>query len=201
MACLDCCAHNLWCLCGTWYLNWQQAVVAPSWSEAEVLSLLVASPNRAQERFQGCPHIEMQCAMQFMSGLSCAVVEVVSITKQVLRREASDPSQRLKNAMTAAHHVTFGGMSKHVKTAVFCDSFKAMFAVQIWSTGDPSSADNIMTDDVRFVDLLWAEETKSRKEFKAMIESFFKVGLGSVLYQLSCAGGVHIFTCCLHASP
>ena len=39
-----------------------------------------------------------------------------------------------------------------------------------------------MTDDVRFVDLLWAEETKGRKEFKAMIHSFFKVGWGSVLY-------------------
>lgn len=39
-----------------------------------------------------------------------------------------------------------------------------------------------MTDDVRFVDLLWAEETKGRKEFKAMIQSFFKVGWGSVLY-------------------
>lgn len=57
-----------------------------------------------------------------------------------------------------------------------------MFVTQIWSTGDPSSADSIMTDYVRFVDLLWAEETQGRKEFKAMIQSFFKVGWGSVLY-------------------
>ena len=50
-----------------------------------------------------------------------------------------------------------------------------LVSLQIWSTGDPSSADDIMAEDVRFLDLLFEEETKGREEFKKMINSVFKV--------------------------
>ena len=50
-----------------------------------------------------------------------------------------------------------------------------LLLLQIWSTGDPSSADSIMTDDVRFVDLLWESETNGKEEFKKMIGEVFKV--------------------------
>lgn len=48
--------------------------------------------------------------------------------------------------------------------------------MQIWATGDPSTADAIMAEDVRNVDLLFAHETSGRAEFKSMIHSVFKVG-------------------------
>ena len=47
--------------------------------------------------------------------------------------------------------------------------------MQIWSTGDPSAADEVMSEDVRFVDLLFEQETNGREEFKKMIHSVFKV--------------------------
>ena len=50
-----------------------------------------------------------------------------------------------------------------------------LLCLQIWSTGDPSAADSIMADDVRFVDLLFEQETTGREEFKKMIGSVFKV--------------------------
>lgn len=58
------------------------------------------------------------------------------------------------------------------------------WCLQIWSTGDPSAADSIMADDVRFVDLLFEQETNSREEFKKMINSVFKVSFQSTLHVM-----------------
>ena len=52
--------------------------------------------------------------------------------------------------------------------------------MQIWATGDPSTADAIMAEDVRNVDLLFAHETSGRAEFKSMIHSVFKVSINAV---------------------
>jgi len=57
---------------------------------------------------------------------------------------------------------------------------KQMTCIQIWATGDPSSADAIMAEDVRNVDLLFAHETSGRAEFKSMIHTVFKVGSNAV---------------------
>ena len=57
---------------------------------------------------------------------------------------------------------------------------RQMTCMQIWATGDPSTADAIMAEDVRHVDLLFAHETSSRAEFKGMIHSVFKVGVNTV---------------------
>ena len=54
---------------------------------------------------------------------------------------------------------------------------------QIWATGDPSAADEIMADNVRFVDLLFEHETSGREGFKDMIHKVFKV---SSLQQYTC---------------
>lgn len=58
---------------------------------------------------------------------------------------------------------------------------RQMTCMQIWATGDPSTADAIMAEDVRHVDLLFAHETSSRAEFKSMIHSVFKVSINAVL--------------------
>ncbi|DBA98743.1 TPA: hypothetical protein ACH3X1_014516 [Trebouxia sp. C0004] len=50
---------------------------------------------------------------------------------------------------------------------------------EISSTGDPSAADAAMAEDLRFVDLLYEQETNSREEFKKMVHSVFKVILFS----------------------
>ena len=47
--------------------------------------------------------------------------------------------------------------------------------MQIWATGDPSTADAIMSETVRNVDLLFEQETNGREEFKSMIHNVFKV--------------------------
>ena len=47
---------------------------------------------------------------------------------------------------------------------------------QIWATGDPSTANAIMSEKVRNVDLLFEQETNGREEFKSMIRNVFKVG-------------------------
>ncbi len=57
--------------------------------------------------------------------------------------------------------------------------------MQIWATGDPSSADAIMSEDVRNVDLLFEHETNGREEFKSMIHSVFKVSLSYTACQHS----------------
>ena len=64
---------------------------------------------------------------------------------------------------------------------VLC-SLLCAFPLQIWSSGDPSSADSIMTDDIRYVDLLWVEETTGRSEFKSMIKTIFKVRQNMLLH-------------------
>ena len=48
-------------------------------------------------------------------------------------------------------------------------------SMQIWSSGNPSSADTIMAEDVRTVDLLFAQDTNGREEFKKMIHTVFEV--------------------------
>ena len=47
--------------------------------------------------------------------------------------------------------------------------------MQIWATGDPATADAIMSEKVRTVDLLFESETNGRQEFKDMIHKVFKV--------------------------
>lgn len=64
------------------------------------------------------------------------------------------------------------------------------WCLQIWSTGDPSAADSIMADDVRFVDLLFEQETNSREEFKKMINSVFKVSFQSTSHVMMT--GLHL---------
>jgi ketosteroid isomerase-like protein len=44
----------------------------------------------------------------------------------------------------------------------------------IWRTGDPSSAKDIMTDDVTIYDPVLGHETKGRSEFENMINGFSK---------------------------
>ncbi len=51
---------------------------------------------------------------------------------------------------------------------------------QIWATGEPSTADAVMAEDIRNVDLLFAHETSGRAEFKSMIHSVFQVGCNAV---------------------
>lgn len=60
--------------------------------------------------------------------------------------------------------------------------------MQIWATGDPTSANAIMSENVRCVDLLFVQETKGREEFKKMIHNVFKVS------PLSCQGHIMIKT-------
>lgn len=45
---------------------------------------------------------------------------------------------------------------------------------KIWATGDPSAADEYMSESVRDVDLLFEQETSGREEFKKMIHAVFK---------------------------
>ena len=47
--------------------------------------------------------------------------------------------------------------------------------MQIWATGDPTSADAVMSENVRCVDLLFVQETRGREKFKKMIHNVFKV--------------------------
>ena len=64
-----------------------------------------------------------------------------------------------------------------------------MLLVQIWATGDPSTADAIMSEKVRNVDLLFEQETNGREEFKSMIHNVFKVGVAGkccIVSRVSC---------------
>ena len=70
---------------------------------------------------------------------------------------------------------TLGLQWQALKVAQHCSVMSGIWCLQIWSTGDPSAADTIMADDVRFVDLLFEQETNGREEFKKMIGSVFKV--------------------------
>lgn len=84
-----------------------------------------------------------------------------------------------------------------------CSLMLGIWCLQIWSTGDPSAADSIMADDVRFVDLLFEQETNGREEFKKMIGSVFKVQPSQHIscHELLMPGtlqSVHYITCPTH---
>ncbi|KAL3156970.1 hypothetical protein ABBQ38_001228 [Trebouxia sp. C0009 RCD-2024] len=98
-----------------------------------------------------------------------------------LRQFSKDEAARkLKNApdftkvkVNAPIYKGSGGIEPSEERSQKQDQAASAYA-QIWSTGDPSAADAVMAEDVRFVDLLFEQETNGREEFKKMIHSVFK---------------------------
>ncbi|DBA68467.1 hypothetical protein WJX79_007535 [Trebouxia sp. C0005] len=98
-----------------------------------------------------------------------------------LRQFSKDEAARkLKNAPNftevKVHAPTYkgsGGIEPSEARSQKQDQAAQAYA-KIWATGDPSTADAIMAEDVRNVDLLFAHETSGRAEFKSMIHSVFQ---------------------------